>query len=323
MKNKDSRLQMIAVIIAAVLIIGVALTVRELVRLHPSYVRETPAVETTGNLVTDEAGTTETPFMPSPGVTDAPIVTDTPAAGDDGILSLLLVCNDSQEGSEGLLDTLVAAGYEKTDGVLKLILLTRELYVQIPEHGWDTLGRAYQLGGIELLSETVRQNFGIELEGCLVAEYVGLEAVINALGGIEIDLSGEEAAVLGLEEGINRLSGRQALDYLAMEDSFDESGSAERRRSFILRLMSDVGSLSSSGILKLAYAALPYISTDMNRAEVFVHALGIYNGGVKSIEKYSIPAEDGYEGEDINGISVIRTDMEENRRLISTWIYGG
>lgn len=317
------KIQRIVFILVAVLIIGVGITLRELIRLRPSYVGETPAVGTPGHMVTGKGGGAETPFPKGPVVTDAPVVTDTPAAGDDGVLSLLLVCNDSRRGSEGLLDTLVAAGYEKTDGVLKLILLTRELYVQIPGQGWDTLGRAFQLGGIELLSETVRQNFGIELEGCLLAQYEGLEAVINALGGIDIDLSGEEAAVLGLEEGIKRLSGRQALDYLAVEDSFDESGSAERRQSFILRLMNDVGNLSSSGMLKLAYAALPYISTDMNRTEVFLHALGIYNSGVNSIEKYSIPAEGKYEGEDIDGISVIRIDMEENRRLIGTWLYGG
>jgi len=316
--SENSKAQRIVFITVAVLILVAALTVRELIRLRPSYVGQSPAPGMPSEyIVTDKGGTWESPAPATPAVTDAP------AAGDDGVLSILLVGNDSQRGLEGAADSLAAASYEKTGGALKLILLTRDLYVQIPGHSWDTLGRAYELGGIELLGETVRQNFGIELDGCMVAQYEGLASVIDALGGIDIDLSSEEAGLIGLEEGPNHLSGEQALEYMAIESADGESGREERQRSVMLRVMSGVGNLNSAGILKLAYAALPYISTDLNRTEIFAYALSIYNGGVKSIEKYSIPVENDYEGEYVDGMSVIRTDMEENRRLISSWLYGG
>lgn len=313
----DSKARKIVYITVAVLILVAALTVRELIRLRPTYVAPTSAPATpSGYAVTDRGGTWESPAPATPAVTDAP------AARDDGVLSILLVGNDNLRGPEGAADTLAAASYEKTGGALKLILLTRDLYVQIPGHSWDTLGRAYELGGIQLLSETVGQNFGIELDGCLVARYEGLDAVIDALGGIDIDLSSEEAGLLGLEEGPCHLNGEQALGYFAI-DADGEAGRAERQRSVMLRVMNGIENLNSAGVLKLAYAALPYISTDLNRTEVLAYALSIYNSGVTSIEKYSIPAEDDYEGEYVDGMSVIRTDMDENRRLISSWLYGG
>jgi len=320
-KNESSKAQKTVMIFVTLLILVAALTVSELIRLRPSYVSETPyATGTPGNeyLVTDNGGAD----IPSPYET--PAATEAPAEKNDGVLSILLIGNDSQRAESGAADALVAASYNKTDSALRLVILPRELYVQIPGHGDDILGKAYELGGMELLRETVRQNFGIELDGCLVAEYEGLGAVIDALGGIDIDLSEEEAALMGLDEGTNHLSGEQALLYTGIESGeAGEPGRTERQRSVMLQITSHIGGLNSGGILKLAYAALPYISTDMNKTAVFAYALTVYNNGVKTIEKHSLPDEGGYEGEHVNGMSVIMTDMEENRRLISEWLYGG
>ena len=306
-------------IFTLVIIIVASLTVSELVRLRASYVRGNPIATAEA---TAKVEVSEPPAMPEPEATYEPAVTEAPAPKDDEALSVLLIGNDGRRGAEGALDTLAAARYEKTDGALKLIVLSRELYVNIPGQGWGSLGRAYELGGMELLGETVRYNFGIELDGCLAADYEGLGAIVDALGGIEIELSADEAAPLGLEEGLSRLDGEQALSYLLAE-GLEIEVMEERQLAVVLSVIDAMRELNAFDMLKLAYAVLPFIATDMNKLEVFSRAVGVYNSGVSSIEKYSIPAVGDSEGKEADGISVIYTDMEENRRLIGEWLYGG
>jgi len=319
MKDK---LKNIALIFTLVLLLVTSLTVMELVRRRAYYVRETPPkVSVPVPELTFMPEITELPApAESPEATIKPEATEAPVAREDAALNLLIVGSDGMKGAEGALDTLAAARYDKEGGRLKLILLSPRLYVDIPGHGWGTLLRAYELGGMKLLGRTLGENFGIELDGCLVADYRGLGAVVDALGGIDVELTVDEAARLGLSEGINRLNGEQALAYMA----FDEDGEGGKRRlSLILSVAEAAGSLDGLGLLKLAYAALPFVSTDMSRTEILACALGVYRGGIRSLELYSLPFEDKIEGEEVDGIPVIRIDIEENRRLLGEWLYGG
>ena len=279
-------------IFTLVIIIVASLTVSELVRLRASYVRGNPIATAEA---TAKVEVSEPPAMPEPEATYEPAVTEAPAPKDDEALSVLLIGNDGRRGAEGALDTLAAARYEKTDGALKLIVLSRELYVNIPGQGWGSLGRAYELGGMELLGETVRYNFGIELDGCLAADYEGLGAIVDALGGIEIELSADEAAPLGLEEGLSRLDGEQALSYLLAE-GLEIEVMEERQLAVVLSVIDAMRELNAFECCCLRCA--PLYSHRHEQAGGFP-CRRVYNSGVSSIEKYSTAVGD-YEGKEGN-----------------------
>src|SRR5205823_2565419 len=83
-----------------------------------------------------------------------------------------------------------------------MLSFPRDLWVQIPlPKGGVTEGRineAYELGellreregykggGPQVLKDTMRHNFGIEIDNYVVLDFVGFKEIIDALGGVSL-----------------------------------------------------------------------------------------------------------------------------------------
>ena len=90
---------------------------------------------------------------------------DDPLANKN-IINIILIGKDksSEEGTRS--DSIIIATIKKKDKTLKLTSLMRDLYVPIPDQMDNRINAAYSLGGMELLSRTIEENFAIEIEGC-------------------------------------------------------------------------------------------------------------------------------------------------------------
>lgn len=48
-------------------------------------------------------------------------------------------------------------------------------------------------GGFELLDATLTENFGVSIDGNFKVDFTGFEAIIDMVGGIDIELTSAEA----------------------------------------------------------------------------------------------------------------------------------
>jgi LCP family protein required for cell wall assembly len=149
---------------------------------------------------------------------------------DNNIVNILILGNDARMesyGKEGgLSDVMMIGTLDKKHKCLKLTSLMRDIYVEIPGHGYNKLNAAYPLGGVELLYQTIAQNFGIKLDGYVEIGFESFVKIVNDVGGVDIEISDSEASYLNstnyihglknrnLVPGWNHMNGYQALGLL-------------------------------------------------------------------------------------------------------------
>ena len=75
---------------------------------------------------------------------------------------------------------------------LKLTSLNRDTYVDIPGHGEEKLTHAYAYGGVNLLVETIENNFEIDIQNYAVVDFYSFMDIVDALGGVEVDVHKNE-----------------------------------------------------------------------------------------------------------------------------------
>ena len=97
-------------------------------------------------------------------------------------------------------DVMIVARIDLQAETMRAFNIPRDLYVDIPGFGSDKITRAYDYGstvagtdkrdstaGIKLMEETIRQNFGLDVSAGLVTEFNGFAAIVDALGGVDVN----------------------------------------------------------------------------------------------------------------------------------------
>ncbi len=192
------------------------------------------------------------------------------SALDDGEGVYLIVGSDSRENLpddlEGRFgdfggaraDTIILA--QVADGRRQLLSIPRDLKVDIPSHGTNKINAAYAFGGPNLLVETVARATGIRANHYLEVEFGGFAGIVDALGGIELDLpypARDLKSGLDVSSGAQNVDGATALAFVRSR-SYEEyrDGSwvgtgggdiarAERQREVLLRIMEKASSATT------------------------------------------------------------------------------
>lgn len=105
--------------------------------------------------------------------------------------NLLLIGLDSgsSRGRErGRSDALLLVRTDPGEHRLALLSIPRDLRVEIPGHGPDKINVAYANGGAALAVETVENLTGLGVNHVVVVDFSTFPAVIDALGGVTIDV---------------------------------------------------------------------------------------------------------------------------------------
>jgi LCP family protein required for cell wall assembly len=100
--------------------------------------------------------------------------------------------------------------------------IPRDTVVDIPGHGPDKINAAYAIGGAALTITTVERFLGIKVNHLVEVDFENFPKFIDALGGVDVELSGCVRAkldggdgaggtTLNLRKGVNHLDGHHAL----------------------------------------------------------------------------------------------------------------
>lgn len=248
------------------------------------------------------------------------------------VINILLIGQDRREGeSRARSDTMILVSVNTERKSISLVSLMRDLYVQIPGYSDNRINAAYQWGGMELLDETVLENFGVEVDGNVEADFEQFETIIDILGGVDVEMSKGEAEYMkyvmdsgDVQEGENHLNGKQALDFARMRGLDDDFHRTERQRRLLTRLAEKLQSASVQQLLDLVNEVLPHVSTDMSSTQMLGYAasaIQVYLSGAE-IATGRIPAEGMYSDAEIRGMQVLVPNLEKCQSYLSELIYG-
>lgn len=248
------------------------------------------------------------------------------------IVNILLIGQDRREGeSQARSDTMILCTFSRETGKLTMTSILRDLYVPIPGHGSNRINAAYAEGGIPLLTQTLQENLGLQIDGSMEVDFAQFAGIIDLLGGVEIELREDEARVINQEtgsaltEGLHRLNGVQALAYsrirnLDRDGDFSRTG---RQRQVISALVAAYRQTKFSDMIPLLRQLLPMITTDMNYGQILLLAFEMvpYLTDLEIVSQ-RIPADGTFTDQTINGMSVLAADMEANRRILQETLLG-
>ena len=242
------------------------------------------------------------------------------ALNDDHLINILLVGQDSRTGARERSDAMILCSINPDTGKVSLISFMRDLYVQMPDGYQDNrMNAAYAFGGFPFLYEVLYKNFGISVDGGIEVNFDGFESVIDAVGGVDIELTSGEAAIVGAGavEGMNHLNGSQALEYSRIRKIGSDFQRTERQRTVLQAVFNNVKNADLSTLLSLVNTLIPMVTTDMTNAQILSLATKLLpNISSLQLSSYRIPADDAYSGATIRGMSVLVPDLELNRKYL-------
>lgn len=139
---------------------------------------------------------------------------------------LLGIDQTPQKSWIGRSDTNMIASFQSSRPAIHLLSLPRDLWVSIPGFGENRINTAHffaeavnEGSGPELAMQTIRQNFGIEVGYFARIRFEGVRDIVDALGGVEIELS---TPMAGYEPGRHTLNGRKALAFARNRSGTDD-----------------------------------------------------------------------------------------------------
>ncbi len=264
---------------------------------------------------------------------------------------------DGEGGSKGIrqrADVWMIVSINTDEGTVKLSSLLRDTYLAVPGYTsktkitniFDYKNREGNYGAnAELCMRTLNHHFGLNIQNYVAINFYGLASIIDALGGVDVDLSKAEAkainaylkknaskiaktydtrekgerVALKAQKGIQHLDGVQAVMYARLRHTTSASGQGgdfgrtERQRHLMdLLLQSVMADISLDRLLDLVSTSIDYASTNMNVETMFNLAMQMIPSIVKRlgtsdslVEQFRIPMDKTYSYETIDGSSVV------------------
>jgi polyisoprenyl-teichoic acid--peptidoglycan teichoic acid transferase len=122
---------------------------------------------------------------------------------------------DSKEAQvEGTrTDTIMLVRLVPKTGEVKLLSVPRDLLVEVKPGVKDRINAAYTYGGLETTKTAIENYTRVPMSHHAVVDFEGFEAVVDAMGGVEVDIEDDFPDKWRMEEGLQRLNGHRALRY--------------------------------------------------------------------------------------------------------------
>lgn len=227
---------------------------------------------------------------------------------------------DTFEG--GRSDALMIFSVNDQDGRIVLSSMPRDTMVYINGKGYDKITHTYAYGRAKLLVETVERNFDIDIRHYFTINFAGMEKVVDALGGIPMELTEAESnhmlsffEVGGTTPGMNNLTGKQALTYCRIRKIDSDFVRTERQYKVLMAIYDKVKVMSPVKYPSLITAMYDYFYTDCTVAECIDIAQALMELGADSIENVKLVDEESGTGRKINGTYYyLVNDLEETMK---------
>ena len=256
----------------------------------------------------------------------------------EGITNVLLVGVDGIDFDEKYQrsDSMIIATLDSNKEKVKLTSLYRDTLVYIPGYGEEKMNLAFSLGGPELVMETIKYNFDVNIEKYIMINFAGFEAIIDQIGGVEIDVKEYQLHELNKyigqatgggdcpveKAGLQILNGKQALSYARIRKGVgDDYERTERQREVLFKVAEKLQKTDVIKYFSIANKMLDYLRTNIEIMDGLNMAYTISKFSNLETEQLSIPVQELCVDEEFNGNMALRMDRYENALILNDFIF--
>ena len=256
----------------------------------------------------------------------------------EGITNVLLVGVDGIDFDEKYQrsDSMIIATLDSNKEKVKLTSLYRDTLVYIPGYGEEKMNLAFSLGGPELVMETIKYNFDVNIEKYIMINFAGFESIIDQIGGVEIDVKEYQLHELNKyigqatgggdcpveKAGLQILNGKQALSYARIRKGVgDDYERTERQREVLFKVVEKLQKTDVIKYFSIANKMLDYLRTNIGIMDGLNMAYTISKFSNLETEQLSIPVQELCVDEEFNGNMALRMDRYENALILNDFIF--
>lgn len=209
-----------------------------------------------------------------------------------GVVTFALFGLDSRTGQldRGTLsDTMIIAVLDRETKEITMSSVYRDTLVQMEDGSYNKANAAYAFGGPQEAISMLNRNFDLNIEDYVSVNFNALVNVIDALGGVDLDVTEDEvphlnnyqvetSKVVGQERiplehgGMQTLNGVQAVSFARIRIIGGDQQRTERQRRLIQAITDKAQTASLSTINKIIDQVFPQISTSLSLGEILDYA---------------------------------------------------
>lgn len=218
-----------------------------------------------------------------------------------------------------LSDVILVISIDRDENHAHFLSIPRDTRVQIEGAGYRKANAAYALGSADLAVHTFETLLDVKIDGYLVIDFGGFENLIDAIGGIPIEVEApmkytDRAGGLYIDiaAGYQVLDGETAIDYVRYRESiYGDLGRIKRQHGFIWATIKRL--IAKPDKIPVAINLLQKsLNTDLDLDVALPIAVDFIQSLVLDQQDFmTLPGRPEY----INGVSYYIADMDKVRDL--------
>lgn len=244
--------------------------------------------------------------------------------------------NELEEGTRS--DTIMVASLNRETLEVKIASVYRDTLLEQRGGALDKANAAYSYGGPEDAVAMLNKNLDLDIEHYVTVNFNSLIDVVDAVGGIEIDIQQEEIPyvcgyVMELmkvtgkvsagvtEPGPQVLNGMQATAYARIRHTTgDDYRRTERQRDVLTKIVEKLQGVSVAQLNEIIDKVFPEVSTNFTLAEILDYAIDAFD--YKLGETVGFPFDKTTDKLANIGDSVIPVTLESNVEELHKFLFG-
>ena len=225
-------------------------------------------------------------------------------------------------------DSMILVSMDIKDHVIRLVSIERGTGVPILLDGYedqyDWITHTFRYGGPKLTMKTVEECYNIEVDHFVRVNFNSFVQIVNAVGGVDIDITEMEAKALNWEvpsnsmlivnhvdPGLNHFDGYTALQYARLRKIDNDWKRVERQRTVIEAVLDQVKNASVMELDNLLNTVLPLIQTNFTKTEIAALLVQLPGFLGCDVQQMSLP---------LQGTYGVRTGMDDRLMYDPDWV---
>lgn len=261
----------------------------------------------------------------------------------EGVRNILLVGIDARPGeTKSRSDTIIILTIDGNNNVIKMTSLLRDLYVSIPDHGNNRINVAWVYGEFDLLRQTIRENFGLDVTEYVEVDLRLLVDLVDQIGGLTLNVGSEKQrkAINGVIDAYNyqfrepnndglvtslgeqQMNGKQVMAYARYRKIDSDFKRSERQREVLGLIFDKIKGMSLIELTRLAAYAVDRVETNLSLNDIVSLIPVMYSMKDAPIEQLTLPYEGEYQSRTVSGMAVLVPNLSEAQARLEAFIYG-
>ena len=259
----------------------------------------------------------------------------------EGYTNVALFGVDSRDGSLGegnRTDCIIIASLNNETKEIKMVSVYRDTLLDLSEGTYQKCNAAYSYGGPTLAINMLNMNLDLDIQDYVTVDFGAITDVVDAVGGIELDITDEEAMaindyswetagssgkeVIMLSSGGHLLlDGVQATTYARIRSTAGgDFTRTERQRIVIEKIVEKLKQVDLKTLNKIIDTVFPQVSTSFTLKELMNYALS-YKEYVL-LENSGFPFDNYLDSIPGVGSVVVPSDLTSNVSKLHEFLFG-